>query len=57
MREPHDNRPDWIVKNEIFDKFIRVQWNAKLALDDRNQVVDRYRQMGLTVLQVAPGDF
>jgi predicted kinase len=57
MRQPHDNRPDWIVKTEIFDKYIRNSWNVVAAFDDRNQVVDRYREMGLTVFQVAPGDF
>lgn len=57
MREAHDNRPDWIIKNEIFDREIRDRWNVVVALDDRDQVVQRYRQLGLTVLQVADGNF
>lgn len=57
MRRSSDNRPDWIIKEEIFDEHIRAHFNIQLALDDRNQVVDRYREMGLPVLQVAPGNF
>lgn len=57
MRKPHDNRPDWVVKEEIFDTHIRDHWNVVAAIDDRNQVVNRYREIGLTVLQVAEGDF
>lgn len=57
MRAPNDNRPDWIIKAEIFDKFYREGYNIKLVVDDRNQVVDMWRKLGLTVAQVAPGDF
>lgn len=57
MRRPEDNRPDWMVKREIFDLHIRHHWNVLLAFDDRNQVVDEYRRMGLPVFQVAPGNF
>lgn len=57
MREPDDNRPDWIVKTELFDDFIRPNWNVVAAVDDRNQVVQRWRQMGIPTFQVADGDF
>lgn len=57
MRDENDNRPDYIVKAELFDKFVRDSWNVVAAFDDRNQVVNMYREMGLTVLQVAPGAF
>lgn len=57
MRKTGDGRPDYIVKNEIFDARVRDEFNVVMAFDDRNQVVDMYRSMGLTVLQVAPGDF
>lgn len=53
MREPHDNRPDWIVKNELFDQGIRDHFNVIAVFDDRQQVVDRWRELGLTVCQVA----
>lgn len=57
MRKTGDTRMDAIVKGEIFDAKIRHNYNVLYCLDDRNQVVDAWRKMGLTCLQVAPGDF
>lgn len=57
MRKEGDNRPDEVVKEEIFNKNIRGNYNVKFVLDDRNKVVDMWRQLGLKCLQVAEGDF
>lgn len=57
MRETGNKEKDSIVKRKIFDQHIRGKYNIKLVLDDRNQVVDMWRQLGLKCLQVAPGDF
>ena len=57
MRKAGDRRKDWIVKSELFDAHVRSQYDVKFVLDDRNQVVNMWRVMGLTCLQVAPGDF
>ena len=57
MRETSDKRKDSIVKRELFDEYVRDRWNVELVLDDRNQVVDMWRSLGLTCFQVAPGDF
>lgn len=57
MRVSGDKRKDWIVKGEIFDREIRDKYNVFMCLDDRNQVVDFYRSLGLVVWQVAPGNF
>lgn len=57
MRPLGDQRKDSIVKLEIFDKYIRDNYDVKFCLDDRQQVVEAYRSIGLIVLQVAPGDF
>jgi len=57
MRPTGDNRKDAIVKREIFDREIRDRYRILFVLDDRNQVVDMWRELGLTCLQVAPGDF
>lgn len=57
MREPNDNRKDSIIKRELFEKYIRNKYYVEFVLDDRNQVVDMWRDMGLTCFQVAPGDF
>ncbi|VEP13538.1 3'-phosphatase [Hyella patelloides LEGE 07179] len=57
MRKTGDMRKDSIVKQEIYDRFIRNQYNISFILDDRQQVVDMWRSLGLTVFQVAEGDF
>jgi hypothetical protein len=50
-------RKDAIVKRELFDAHVRGTWNVNFVLDDRQQVVDMWRGLGLVCLQVAPGDF
>jgi len=57
MRKTGDLRKDSIVKEEIYNTYIRPNYNVFLVLDDRNQVVDFWRAKGLTCFQVAPGDF
>ncbi len=57
MRRTHDNRPDEIVKYELFDRHVRGNWNVLVVLDDRDKVVRMWRGIGLTCLQVAPGAF
>lgn len=58
MRETQDNRKDSIVKHEIYTTCIKDRWDVLFVLDDRNQVVDMWRNtLNLTCLQVAEGDF
>jgi len=57
MRPPGDNRKDAIVKREIFESDIRDRWRVVGVFDDRRQVVRMWRELGLTVFQVAEGDF
>ncbi len=58
MRPKGDMRKDSIVKKEMFDLYVRGKYNIDFVLDDRNQVVDMWRnELGLTCLQVAEGDF
>ncbi len=57
MRKEGDNRPDEVVKEELFNEHIRGDYNVRFVLDDRNKVVDMWRQLGLKCLQVAEGDF
>lgn len=49
--------PDYQVKYDLFDKHIRGNYNIRFVLDDRDQVVKLWRDMGLKCLQVQPGDF
>lgn len=57
MRAAGDMRKDSIVKRELFEAHIRDRYAVQYVLDDRQQVVDMWRSLGLTCLQVAPGDF
>jgi predicted kinase len=57
MRPAGDKRKDFIVKYELFDRWIRPRYKVDFVLDDRDQVVRMWRHIGLTCFQVAPGDF
>lgn len=57
MRAEGDFRKDFHVKADLFDEHIRNVYDVACVLDDRRQVVEMWRALGLTVLQVAEGDF
>lgn len=57
MRRVGDGRQDALVKKEIYERFVRDYYDVLCAIDDRQQVVDQWRALGLMCLQVAPGDF
>lgn len=57
MRKSGDNRDDAIVKSELFDEFVAPRYNFLAQFDDRDRVVDALRAKGITVYQVAPGNF
>jgi len=57
MRPDGDHRQDTIVKREIYDKHIVSEYEVLCAIDDRNQVVNMWRSLGILCLQVADGDF
>lgn len=57
MRPAGDQRKDSIVKAELFDQHIRDRYRVVAVFDDRQQVVRMWREIGLAVFQVAPGDF
>lgn len=50
-------RPDDIVKYELFRRHVAHRYNVLYCIDDRNKVVKMWREIGLTVAQVAEGDF
>lgn len=56
MRATNDNRPDWIVKEELWCKIAR-NYHIIGLIDDRNQVCRRGRALGLKVYQVEYGNF
>jgi hypothetical protein len=54
MRKDHDYRPDYILKKEIIEPF---KDKILMAFEDRDQVVQMYRELGITCLQVADGKY
>ena len=57
IRKEKDRRPDWQVKEEIYKSFIEGFYNVLYWIDDRKQVIDNMRRIGLMVLDVAGHDF
>lgn len=58
MRKMADNRKDSIIKKEIFDSEIQDKYLVEFVLDDRNQVIDMWRnELQLPCFQVNYGDF
>lgn len=58
MRAEGDDRPDDECKQDMYERIIEPFYGKPfLVLDDRNKVVKMWRELGLTCLQVAEGDF
>lgn len=57
MRHADDNRKDAIVKYEIFDQHVRDHYNVVTVFDDRDQVVEMWRKVGVKCYQVEYGSF
>jgi predicted kinase len=57
MRKTEDSRTDYIVKKEIYEEHIQNIFNIEFVLDDRDQVVNMWREQGLKCLQVQEGNF
>lgn len=56
LRKHGDRRRDSIIKKEILLKKLN-KYNVVLAVDDRQQVVDMWRRLGIKTFQVNYGDF
>lgn len=57
MRPSNDRRNDADIKHEMVEKYIRGKYNVLMWFDDRDRVVRRLRKLGITVAQVAYGNF
>jgi predicted kinase len=57
MRPAGDMRPDNLIKEELFWNEIAPRWNVLGVVDDRDQVVKMWRELGIMCAQVAYGDF
>lgn len=57
MRKTGDYRKDCVIKKEIYLEKIKPAYDVLFAIDDRQQVVDMWREQGLTCLQCGAGNF
>ena len=57
MRSEGDFRPDDVVKNELYQKYIKDRYNVVCVFDDRDKVVRMWRNLGLLCCQVYYGNF
>ncbi len=56
MRGDHDNRPDVEIKRDLYTRHF-AHHDVLGVIADRASVVAMWRSLGLTVLQVAEGNF
>lgn len=57
MRVPTDKRQDTLVKQELYETHIRPFYQILFVLEDRKRVCEMWRKCGLTVFQVAEGNY
>lgn len=57
MRPAGDYRKDSLIKEEIYNNDIKDNFNIVMVFDDRDQVVNTWRKLGLKCAQVEPGQF
>ena len=57
MRPSGNTEKDCIVKQRIYQEEINGFYEVLFVIEDRQQVVDMWRSLGLTCLQCAKGDF
>jgi len=57
MRPTDDFRKDSVVKEELYNTYVKDKYYVLFVLDDRDQVVKMWRSLGLTCFQVAEGNF
>lgn len=57
MRPKLNYKSDNITKIMLYKYEIEPYYNVKYVLDDRDQVVEAWRKLGLVCFQVRPGDF
>lgn len=57
MRSTGDTRKDSVVKQELYETYVEGRYNVLFVLDDRQQVVDMWRRLGLQTWQVQEGRY
>lgn len=57
LRKDNDWRHDAVIKPELLEKEGITKDQVAFILEDRNSMVNKWREIGFTCLQVADGDF
>lgn len=57
MRNEKDYRSDEIIKEELYNQYIKDKYYCIAIFDDRDRVIKKWREMGLLACQVYYGDF
>jgi predicted secreted acid phosphatase len=52
MRKENDYRDDHIVKEELYNEFIKDYFNIKLAIDDMSANAELWKRLGITSLLI-----
>lgn len=56
MRRADDNRPDVVVKEELYNQHIRGKYNVVMVIDDRLSVCRLWHRLGLPLFRVGDPD-
>jgi len=56
MRQNDDKRSDYIVKRELYDRYIKDKYNILMVFDDRLQVCRLWHELGLPLFRVGDPD-
>tara|TARA_R110002020_G_scaffold41921_12_gene123245 strand:- start:2959 stop:3891 length:933 start_codon:yes stop_codon:yes gene_type:complete len=57
MRKYGDFQKDGTLKEDFYNTFVKDKYNVRFVLDDRDQVVEKWRELGLLCNQVFYGNF
>lgn len=57
MRKFGDFQNDGTLKEDFYNTYIKDKYNVRFVLDDRDRVVEKWRELGLLCNQVYPGNF
>ena len=57
LRPDDSFEPDEEFKKRVLDELINAGWKPDMVFDDRDKVVNMWRENGIPCLQVAPGNF
>jgi len=57
MREAGNTEPDNALKKRFYQDLVKPYFNVLFVVDDRQKVVDMWRELGLVCLQCDKGNF